>query len=336
MPKTKNFVIRAKVLDSLLRCPDGTSRKEMKRIVNIELDRQGATPVSSLETISSDMRSIMNLFFVSIISLRHEPDSRTVYYRYKDTGFSIFKQPLQVDDVVRLTHLGRNLKKYGQVMNLPWLDELAAKLDIHMNPKGQNIVEFEESYDERGLSFFDRLYKAIVGRKVIKIVHHRFGDEAKTHILIPRYLRQFDRRWYLLASYQNKPKDVYFFGLDRMESCTMEPSLPYIDSEIDVQQYFQDIYGISKPRGAEPIDILYFVDKDEIGYVTTNPLHHSQKIVKTKEDGVVMSIHVIQNTEILLRFLSYGEKVIILTDCYLRNQIMKKIEIELLKYKSTT
>ena len=122
MPKTKNFVIRAKVLDSLLRC-------------------------SSLETISSDMRSIMNLFFVSIISLRHEPDSRTVYYRYKDTDFSIFKQPLQVDDVVRLTHLGRNLKKYGQVMNLPWLDELAAKLDIHMNPKGQNIVEFEESQD---------------------------------------------------------------------------------------------------------------------------------------------------------------------------------------------
>ena len=56
MPKTKNFVIRAKVLDSLLRCPYGTSRKEMKRIVNIELDRQGATPVSSLETISSDMR----------------------------------------------------------------------------------------------------------------------------------------------------------------------------------------------------------------------------------------------------------------------------------------
>ena len=121
-----------------------------------------------------------------------------------------------------------------------------------------------------------------------------------------------------------------------MESCTIEPSLPYIDSEIDVQQYFHDIYGISKPKGAEPIDILYFVAKDEIGYVTTNPLHHSQKIVKTKEDGVVMSIHVIQNTEILLRFLSYGEKVIILTDCYLRNQIMKKIEIELLKYKSTT
>ena len=39
MPKTKNFVIRAKVLDSLLRCSGGTSRKEMKRIVNIELDR---------------------------------------------------------------------------------------------------------------------------------------------------------------------------------------------------------------------------------------------------------------------------------------------------------
>jgi hypothetical protein len=70
--------------------------------------------------------------------------------------------------------------------------------------------------------------------------------------------------------------------------------------------------------------------------VTTNPLHHSQKIVQAKEEGVVMSIHVIQNTEILLRFLSYGEKVIILTDCHLRNQIMAKIEIEMLKYKSTT
>ncbi|MBQ5456217.1 MAG: WYL domain-containing protein [Prevotella sp.] len=336
MPKTKNFVIRAKVLDSLLRCPFGTSRKEMKRIVNIELDRQGATPVSSLETISSDMRTIMNLFFVSIIPVRHEPDSRTVYYRYRDTDFSIFKQPLQVADVVRLAHLGRNLKRYGHVMNLPWLDELVAKLDIHMNPKGQNIVEFEESYDVRGLSFFNSLYKAIVGRRVIRIVHRRFGDEARTHVLIPRYLRQFDRRWYLLASYPNKPKEVYFFALDRMESCTMDASVPYIDSEIDVQQYFHDIYGISKPRGAEPIDILYFVEKDEIGYVTTNPLHHSQKIVQAKEEGVVMSIHVIQNTEILLRFLSYGEKVIILTDCHLRNQIMAKIEIEMLKYKSTT
>ncbi len=336
MPKTKNFVIRAKVLDSLLRCPYGTSRKEMKRIVNIELDRQGATPVSSLETISSDMRTIMNLFFVSIVPIRQKPDSRTVYYRYKDTSFSIFKHPFQVDDVIRLSHLGRNLKRYGNLMSLPWLDELAAKLDIHLNPKGQSIVEFEESYDKRGLSFFDTLYKAITGRKCISIVHHRFDDEAKTHLLIPRFLRQFDRRWYLLASYPNKPEEIYFFALDRMESCTIDTSLPYIDSEIDVQQYFHDIYGISKPKGAEPIDILYFVDKDEIGYVTTNPLHHSQRIVQTVEDGVIMSIHVIQNTEILLRFLSYGEKVIILTDCFLRDQIIAKIKIELLKYGSTT
>ncbi len=282
MPKTKNFVIRAKVLDSLLRCPQGTSRKEMMKIVNIELDRQGATAVSSLETISSDMRAIMNLFFVSIIPVRHKPDSRTVYYRYKDTSFSIFNQPLQVDDVLRLARLGRDLKKYGNLMNLQWLDELAAKLDIHMNPEGQNIVEFEESYDKRGLTYFDCLYQAITGRKAIKLVYHRFNDESKSHILIPRYLRQFDRRWYLLASYPNKPSDVYFFGLDRLESCETDASVPYIDNEVDVRVYFHDIYGISKPKGAKPIDILFYVDKDEIGYVMTNPLHHSQKVVQKK------------------------------------------------------
>ena len=197
MPKTKNFVIRAKVLDSLLRCPKGTSRKEMMRIVNLELERQGATEVSSLETISSDMRTIMNLYFASIIQVRREPEQRTVFYRYKDLNFSIFNHPLQVGDLVTMYHLNRVLNKYGQLFKLPWVDEVVAKLDVHMNPKGQSVVEFEESYDEKGLLFFDGLFRAITGRKVVNLLYRRFHEKAKNHLLIPRYLRQFDRLlWY--------------------------------------------------------------------------------------------------------------------------------------------
>jgi predicted DNA-binding transcriptional regulator YafY len=118
---------------------------------------------------------------------------------------------------------------------------------------------------------------------------------------------------------------------------SFHPSLidEYVPIDIDVHDYFKDVYGIARMEG-EPQIIKFHVDKHELPYLQTRPIHHSQKIVGRDKTGVFMTIQVIPNTELMMELMSYGDGITVKTKGKLRSDIMRKLSSARKKYGSST
>ena len=118
---------------------------------------------------------------------------------------------------------------------------------------------------------------------------------------------------------------------------SFHPSLfdEYVPIDIDVHEYFKDVYGIARMDG-EPQTIRFHVDKHELPYLQTRPIHHSQKIVGRDKTGVFMTIHVIPNAELLMELMSYGDGITVKSKGKLRSDIMRKLGSARIKYGSST
>ena len=58
MPDTKNYSLRVKVLDGLLRTREGVTIHEMLQVVNERLEERGIRPVRTKDTILKDITEI--------------------------------------------------------------------------------------------------------------------------------------------------------------------------------------------------------------------------------------------------------------------------------------
>ena len=85
-------------------------------------------------------------------------------------------------------------------------------------------------------------------------------------------------------------------------------SLKYEESKtLHAEDYFKNIIGVTLPANSSVKTIELEFSALRAPYVTTKPLHHSQKIITQKEDGkIVLHLHVIPNRELESVILSYG------------------------------
>lgn len=107
----------------------------------------------------------------------------------------------------------------------------------------------------------------------------------------------------------------------------------YVPLDINVNDYYNDVVGIARLEG-EPQLITFHVEKSELPYLQTRPIHHSQKIVSKDNPGVNMTISVIPNTELTMELMSYGDGITVKTKGKLRNDIKKRLRSSLKKYGS--
>ena len=111
--------------------------------------------------------------------------------------------------------------------------------------------------------------------------------------------------------------------MDRIEEMVYSDT-PYIrNTNIDFEEYFDDIVGVTFPKtGKKEMVILRFAH-ERFPYVTSKPLHHSQKIVN--RDECTISVEVIPNKELQQLLFSFGPDVEVLSPSSLREDIKAKI-----------
>ena len=332
MPKNKNCCLREKILDRLLKTTNGRSTQELRVKVNRELEDIGISPVSC-DTIRSDLLDMENRYYVNIVKERDKDDGRVFRYRYEDLSFSIYDHPLTAQQVKEIRGALEVLSAYSGLPQCGWIDELCSHFDVACDPRGYNVVQFEKSCCNKGMEFFSPLYHAILDHKAGVISYKKFGCDEKTHIISPYYIKQFSRRWYLTAkSSRHMDATMSVFSLDRITSFTTDDSLEYQPSRMTIDEYYKDVYGISRPDNVSPMTIRFYVSEKDLPYLLTAPIHSSQKILARNQKGAIMSIHVIPNHELMMRFLAYGDGVIVLTDCKLRDEIAEKVKKMSRKY----
>lgn len=249
---------------------------------------------------------------------------RKKIYRYVDTGFSISSQPLNEADANQLKAALITLSRFKGLPQFDWVEELSVRLDdsFNLTKDAREIIGFEENEFLKGKEHITQLYNAIHYKKVLIVKYKSFNsDYINTFTLSPYYLKQYNNRWFLLGR-DTRFKTLTILALDRMESID-ETDQKYMRTDIDFNEYFEDIIGVSVLDA--PVEkILLRIPSKAINYISTKPLHGSQKIRKEKDSHHIVELEVIPNYELESMILSYGELMEVIEPVTLRNKLKER------------
>lgn len=333
MPKSKNAELRIKVID---RCLSDQGRKysteRIFQLCNEELESRGFDTITAMNSIRADMEQIERMYPDAEIEMYKEGRNR--YYRYKDPAFSIYKTPLKADEIIQLTQTLRLLSRFKGMPQFDWVDEIAERLgaSLKLDEATDEIVGFDENLDLEGMDNFTPLFNAIVDKQPLKLTYQSFKQDNKETIIVhPYYLKQYNKRWFLIA--WNDEKDFMAnYAFDRIKGIE-DANVAYKPTDVNFFDYFEDMIGVSKDTRTEPQKVKLWVSREQWPYIRTKPLHGAtQRLVSMDEKGAIITIEVYLNYELEQQILSFGEKVKVLEPVELKNRIRERLAGAIVNY----
>lgn len=330
MANVKNGAFRESIIDRCLRNRRGYSTQEIMDTVNDALYARGYLPVTSANTIRNDIFSIETRWHVNVEEIRIGREKR---YRYEDSNFSIFNSPLNDEEIEQLSQSVSLLRRFEGMPGFEWVEEMSAHLQSTVGASAAPVIGFDENKLLKGMSLFTPLFNAITKQKTIKIKYVTYKGKEISDVVYPYYLKEYNRRWFLIAL-TDSFKMLSNFALDRIESIE-ESNAKYIpNTEIDFAHYFDNIIGVSADPSVDIQEVKIKVDKEQLPYVLSKPIHKSQTLIEECPDGDgIIAIRVKPNFELMQCLHSFGKWIEILSPKGLREEISTNIEQNLAKYK---
>ena len=335
MATNKNASIRYRALDKCFR--DFRQRYFIEDLIDKceeELESFNFTANVSRRQIFDDIR-FMESEAGGCIPLERIKDGRKPYYRYSDPNFTINEQPLTDEEAQQLKTMIITLSRFRGLPSNAWVEELISNLEWRFNLKGknENIVSFEQNLNLKGLDKLGGILDATSNHQVLKLLYHNYknGGRDISFILHPYYVKQFNNRWFLFGL-NNEYNTISTIALDRIVEMEIVDNIPFIINEhVDFEHYFDDVVGVTIPKDviAKEQIVLKF-SKGRFPYITSKPIHNTQKTVS--EDECIVSIEVRPNRELDAQILSYGSDVEVLESAAYREHISKIIEENFKKY----
>jgi predicted DNA-binding transcriptional regulator YafY len=327
MPKSKNADVRIKVID---RCLSDKNRMyttaEMMDLCNKELKQRDFPLISAPNSIRNDIEQIERMYqpYADVKSYR---EGRNIYYHYGDPSFSIFSPQLKSDEVAQLTQMVGVLKRFKGMPQFDWLADVTERLGTSLKidvASADGIVGFDENLDLVGIEHFTPLFNAIIEKRPLQLTYKSFKQEAKRKVIVhPYYLKQYNKRWFLIALDTEK-MFLANFALDRIMAIK-EAKVPFQPTDIDFFEYFDEMIGVSKDSRTKLQKVKLWVSATQWPYVKTKPLHGTQHTVKVSEDGTIINIEVYLNYELEQLLLSFGENVKVLAPQALKDRISQRL-----------
>lgn len=324
MPVDKQVLLRYQVLN---RCFRNRYREytiddlveECCKAMREELDMNAGV---SKRTVQNDIANLETDYHIHL--LENFRRGRQRLYRYVNTDYTL---PLvRLDDTERhkLQDAIRVLGNFEGEPLYDWTRSLLMQIEGGLLDEDSSpVVSFQSNPDLKGISHFSDLLEAIIHKRVLKLRYKPFGKDILTDKIYPYHLKQFNDRWYLIA--QAVGYDTYsHYALDRIEDFE-EIALKYKEPEVDFNEYFDDVIGVTVTARVEPVDVILLVSNNRFNYIKTKPLHLSQRIIGEDGSHTRISINVKINKELISLLLSFGHDVEVLAPASLRAEIKKII-----------
>ena len=252
-------------------------------------------------------------------------------WRYKDTSFSIMKQTSADMEIIRKSIENLNLFKGDPRYDM--LRFYLHGLEKGVSDIGLNFMSFDYNNEVSGLKYIEEVLDAIVHKYPLKMHYKPFGKSELKSNIHPYHLRQYNGRWFVFA-YVEEWKEVRNYALDRITSLE-HLSKPYIYSETDFEEYFDDIVGVSDYKNSQVEKVLLKVSNKSIDYIRTKPIHGTQMELKSQntDDHSFIQLKVKVNTELKMLLFSYSDAIEVLEPLWLRDTFAKRIKNMCLAYK---
>lgn len=328
MPHIKNALIRFRVID---RCIRNTykpypSKEELRKACEEALfgSDDGANICDS--TIEKD-----------IFAMRMEHDAPIKYskkrhgYYYEDPEFTINDIPLTENDLEAIRFAANTLMQFKDVEMFRQfgfaIDKIFDRVNIASDPREKDIaqlVQFETATSVDGNEYLAPLLEAIRTKKIVQFDYESYqSGKRKPRRVVPLLLKEYRNRWYLI-SFDCIKEGLITYALERMEN--LQDTSEFFNQKIDfdAQKFFKNAIGITA-NDSQPEKILFKADNIAAKYIISQPLHHSQQVVKEGKNKTTFSIEVIVSEELIRNFLSFGGEIEILEPESLRNMMIRRV-----------
>ncbi|WP_460220314.1 helix-turn-helix transcriptional regulator [Psychroserpens sp. MEBiC05023] len=335
MPINKNALIRYKTIDKCLQNQyrQWTLNDLIEACSDALYEYEGKDIDVSKRTVQLDiqmMRSDKLGYNAPIVVYDRK------YYKYDDEGFSIVNIPVTDKDVKVMNEAIQVLRQFKDFSLFKEMDGVLQRLEdsVYSSQKDKRaIIHLDKNEQLKGLEYIDVIYAAIQNKKVIDVDYQSFkARQASTMTVHPQLLKEFNNRWFLLATHKGK---YITLALDRMSKIVEIDTANYEDHNIDGDSYYKDVVGVTVSNSRSQ-RIEFKVDKHNAPYVITKPFHASQRVIKHTEDGVIFNILVQVNFELERLILGFGETIEVIKPQALRDRILKKLKKSVSNYSDTS
>jgi len=336
MPINRNALVRYKVLDS---CFSNRGRQytidDLVEVCNeklryIDPDTGGIRRrqvQADIQFMESDEGWNIELERIRV--------GKKMYLRYADRNFSIQQLPVNPQEIAYLRDAFSILTCFQGMPQFEWAAEALPRLSQYLQidePMARPIMSFDHNPFLTGVNYIGQFYQAIYNRQVLRIQYKPFEVEEPLELLFhPYYLKQYNNRWFVLGLNAENGRPDWNLALDRVQTLevTAEPYQPAEDMDWD--DYFHDIIGVTKPDDREPERIVLVFEGITSHYIASKPLHGSQKTRLLRKDVLEVVLRVIPNYELEWLLMSYADSVTVQEPAHLKDKLRARLEAALNK-----
>lgn len=235
------------------------------------------------------------------IPLERIKDGKRVYYRYSDKSFSIKNHGINQAEMEQIKETLTILTRFKGMPQFEWIEEMLIRLEDTFKLKGniRSSVIFEQNPFLKGLDHFTGIFNAIQNEVALKITYQGYRQEHPIQVILhPWCLKQYNNRWFLFGL-KDEFNSILNFPLDRIVKFEESKVKYQKNNEINFDEYFDDIIGVTVKNNVDVEKILIKISKDRWPYIESKPLHGSQKIKSKTETEVVIELSVQINHELM-------------------------------------
>jgi len=186
-------------------------------------------------------------------------------------------------------------------------------------------------------TWLPNLYESIKGKQVLEVAYRPFGKNARTLIVSPHVLSEYNGRWHLLC--QDCKRKEWILALDRIEAYSPARGYEFIEPPKGFYaKNFENRIGVTRMEGERPEEVHIRAHSQRMFYLLeTKKLHRSQEtlVPYDEEKGFgEFVVRVIVNNEFIGRVLQMGEDLEVASPENVRQEFRKRVEAMLNRYKS--
>ena len=261
-------------------------------------------------------------------------------YLYTDPNYSINHIPVSEEDLQGLEIAIGILEQFKEIPAIRIFDDAISKIASSVrlsrektDQQSGGILLLDRPKRYQGIEFMTDIVDAIHRKRVLRLSYLPFTRaEAKKHTVHPYFIKEYNGRMYLIGKDIHPTKEAKFltFAFDRMQDAICM-NQTFVEEELDRENYFKATIGITLP-GTKPECIELQFNSSQANYLRSQPLHHSQVIVKENKDKIVVQLQLVVNYELMSLILSFGDKIRVLKPKSLSQEINEILQRALFQY----
>lgn len=180
------------------------------------------------------------------------------------------------------------------------------------------------------------IMEAMMENHEIRISYRKYtSDEAARYTLRPYALKEFAKRWYLVA-YCVERDGLRVYGLDRIQEMDVTDITFRMEMDFDVEELFATSFGIYIPQ-EKGKTIIFKTTRKEANFLRDLPIHKSQKELNIKdirkyfpnfnptEDNVYFEIFVCIDDALIMEFCKHGGRLEVLAPDSVRKAVAEEL-----------